>query len=370
MGDLFGDCCLGDPCTLKDQLCPCSPWDIGGWTQLGYHSGTTRMSFNPGDLYSFNDVPNGIRLQQAWVYAEKKANARGCCADWGMRADIMYGTDAQKTQAFGNPPGNWDYENGFDHGSYGWAIPQLYGEVAYGDWSVIAGHFFTIVGYETIPAPQNFFYSHSYTMFNSEPFTHTGALATYSNCGTDVYLGWTLGWDSGFDQYFSGSNFLGGFSTDVMDDVKLSYVTTIGNFGWRSAGTDGYSHSIVLDATLTNRLTYVLQSDYYVSDGSNGDVTQKREDIGINQYLFYTLNDCWAVGGRAEWWKSKGYFGPGPAPQNHQSYYEITGGINYRPHANIIFRPEVRYNWTPADAIFAPGGFNQVVFGVDCVATF
>ena len=135
MGDLFGDCCLGDPCTLKDQLCPCSPWDIGGWAQLGYHSDTTRLSTSPGDLGSFNDVPNGVRLQQAWVYAEKKANARGCCADWGMRADILYGTDAQKTQAFGNPPNSWDF--GWNNGSYGWAIPQLYGEVAYGDLSLI-----------------------------------------------------------------------------------------------------------------------------------------------------------------------------------------------------------------------------------------
>ena len=333
--------------------------------QLGYHSDTTRMSFASGDLGSFNDVPDGIRLQQAWIYAEKKANASGCSADWGFRGDLMYGTDAQKTQAFGNNPGVWDYANGFDHGYYGWAIPQLYGEVAYGDWSVIAGHFFTLVGYEVIPAPQNFFYSHSYTMYNSEPFTHTGALATYSNCGTDIYAGWTLGWDTGFDQYFSGSNFLGGFSTSVMDDITLTYITTIGNFGWRSAGTDGYSHSVVFDATLTDCLTYVLQSDYYVSkNGSLGVVGDKREDVGINQYLFYTLNDCWAVGGRAEWWKSKGYL-----TDTYDSYYEVTGGINYRPHANIIFRPEIRYNWAPSDADFG-GDFNQCVFGVDCIATF
>jgi hypothetical protein len=314
------------------------------------------MSFSPGDLGSFNDVPDGIRLQQAWLYLEKKANASPCCWDWGMRADLMYGTDAQKTQAFGNNSGNWDYENGFDHGYYGWALPQLYAEVAYGDWSVIAGHFFTLVGYEVIPAPQNFFYSHSYTMYNSEPFTHTGVLATYSNCGTDIYAGWTLGWDTGFDQYDNGSSFLGGFSTSVVDDVSVAYILTAGNFGKRSNGTDGYSHSVVFDATLTNCLTYVLQSDYYTDQND-------REDVGINQYLFYTLNDCWAVGGRAEWWKSN-IFG------DYSSYYELTGGINYRPHANFIVRPEVRYNWTPTNVNPAGGDFNQVVFGVDCIATF
>ena len=83
-----------------------------------------------------------------------------------------------------------------DHGPYGWAMPQAYFEVAYGNWSVKAGHFYTIVGYEVIPATGNFFYSHSLTMFNTEPFTHTGVLAdrhtkrcTHSLCRLDRWLG-------------------------------------------------------------------------------------------------------------------------------------------------------------------------------------
>ena len=131
--------------------------------------------------------------------------------DWGYRGDLLYGVDAQKTQAFGNNSGSWD--NSFDNGVYGWAIPQAYAEVAYGDWSVKVGHFFTIIGYEVVPDVGNFFYSHSYTMFNSEPFTHTGILGAYSaNDCTTVYAGWTLGWDTGFDQYDGGSNWLGGIS--------------------------------------------------------------------------------------------------------------------------------------------------------------
>ena len=96
---------------------------------------------------------------------------------FGFRADLMYGQDADDTQAFGNPPGTWDYLNGFDEGAgYGWAIPQLYGEVALGEHvTVKAGHFYTLVGYEVVTAPDNFFFSHAMTMFNSEPFTHTGS---------------------------------------------------------------------------------------------------------------------------------------------------------------------------------------------------
>ena len=65
----------------------------------------------------------------------------------------MYGTDGYDTQAFGNDPGEWDFQNGFDHGRYAFAIPQLYGVLEKGDLSIKFGHFFTLVGYEVVPAP-------------------------------------------------------------------------------------------------------------------------------------------------------------------------------------------------------------------------
>ena len=123
----------------------------------------------------------------------------------------------------------WD--NTWDNGvNYGWAMPQLYLEAGYGDLSVKAGHFYTIIGYEVVQATGNFFYSHAYTFNNSEPFTHTGILATY-NLSDDVtfYGGWTEGWDSGFDD--NGDNFLGGISVNLTDDFTVIYATTIGRFG-------------------------------------------------------------------------------------------------------------------------------------------
>ncbi len=240
---------------------------------------------------------------------------------------------------------------------------------------MIAGHFFTLVGYEVITAPDNFFYSHAYTMFNSEPFTHTGVLATYS--GSDLaefYAGYTLGWDTGFDQYnqngTSGGNWLGGFSTDLTDDITMTYISTFGDFGLRNdANTYGfagpsadraYSHSLVFDATLSDKLNYVIQSDLVSIDEVG------HEQVGINQYLFYKSSDCLSYGTRMEWWKNDGL-----------SVYGLTGGINYRANANLIIRPEVRYNWAPgeqaANAFYGtnPGDdFNQTVFGVDAILTY
>lgn len=205
--------------------------------------------------------------------------------------------------------------------------------------------------------PGNFFYSHSLTMFNSEPFTHTGALATYAvNDNLKVYGGWTLGWDTGFRQFNGGSSWLGGFAYSLGDNITFTYISTAGNFGWR--GKDAYSHSIVVDASLTEKLNYVLQSDFLqVNDQttsyaelSPGD---REEDIGINQYLFYSLNDCWRVGTRMEWWKYDG-----------NSYYEWTAGLNYRPMANLVFRPEIRHDWQPFKQ------FDQTTFGIDAVLIY
>jgi hypothetical protein len=366
-GSCLGDCCLGDAWTLQSCLSSCDEptHTYGGWIGIGYYNDNDRLSFEKNDLLSFWDNPDQLNLDQAWLWAEKLADGENG-TDWGYRFDMLYGVDAQKTQAFGNTgfPDARGWDNDWDHGEYGWAIPQLYAEVAYGDLSVKIGHFFTLIGYEVIPKTGNFFYSHSYTMFNSEPFTHTGALGTYTASDElTLYAGWTLGWDTGYDQFGDGSNFLGGFGAQLTDDIKYTYICTAGDLGWRG---DGYSHSNVIDVTLSENWQYVLQSDYVTT---NREVFAGFEDenVGVVNYLFYTLNDCWKVGGRAEWWKSNAL------TEEMTSFYAITGGINYQAHANLVIRPEVKYNWAPAeDAIENEVGeqFNQTLFGVDAIWTF
>jgi len=311
---------------------------IGGWTQFGYHD---KASIADG----FNQNPNMFNLHQQWFNIEKVADGSDGL-DWGFRADAMYGIDANNTQAFGNNPGNWDYLNGFDHGIYGWALPQAYGELAYGDLSVKVGHFYTLVGYEVVTAPDNFFYSHSFTMNNSEPFTHTGAIATYAvNDNVTAYGGWTLGWDTGFDQFGNGSSWLGGASVALTDNASLTYISTYGDFGWLGGGAnDSYSHSVVLDLNVTDRINYVFQSD--MVDAGTYDT------FGINQYLFYTWNDCLKFGARMEWWKADGL-----------STNAVTAGLNYKPMANFVIRPEVKHEWQG-------GPFNQTIAGVDMILTY
>ncbi len=358
-GGGLGDCNLGDQWKLFGSDCDEPRINMGGWFQGGYHSEDNGL---------FNSNPDRFNLHQAWFFAEKvaKPGANGGLG-FGWRFDGMYGTDAGDTQAFGNTTDGFGRVRGFDNGfnrggDYGWAIPQLYAEVAAENWSAKIGHFYTLVGYEVVTAPDNFFYSHAMTMYNSEPFTHTGAVGTF-NVSDDltVYAGWTLGWDTGFDQFADGSSFLGGFSAPLSDASTLTYITTIGDFGAR--GSDAYSHSIVVDTAVTDNFNYVLQSDL-VRIGSTGE-----DNVGLNQYFLYSINDCLGVGSRIEWWKGDtltGYAPHGgilPASGSH-SYYGATFGVNYKPHANIIVRPEYRVDWSPAL------GYDEGYFGIDMIALY
>jgi hypothetical protein len=356
------DCYLFGPekaFVLWDHLlgeCPegCEPlFKVAGWTQVGYNNHFDPLSQTRGDLLSYNDVPGNAELHQAWIYAERTPNTKECCWDWGFRGDLVYGTDAQKAQAFGNPPGpprGWDNE--WDHGVYGWAIPQAYASVAYGDLTVSAGHMFTKNGYEVIPATGNFFFTHSLSFFNSEPFTHTGVMGEYK-ASDDLTLvaGWLLGWDTGFDRFEDGSMWHGGFRYNLTDDIKVSYISCAGDFGNR--GKEAYMQTLLLDVTLCKKLNYVLQSDYMRIDKAADGTPLGDDDISIVQYLFYTYNDCLKFGVRGEWWKNDG-----------QSHHVITYGVNYRPHANLIIRPEMKHHWSPATDI------REDVFGVDAIVTF
>lgn len=351
-GGLLSGCgCIGglEGWSIADAVgLDASVWEIGGWTQLGYHDGVTPRATTAGAQRSrsFNDNPNTLNLHQQWFYLGKKADGSNGL-DIGGRLDAMYGIDARKAQAFRNPPGSFDED--WLHGVYGWAIPQLYGEVAAGDASVKIGRFLSPLGYETLPAPANFFYSHALTYVGSEPLTMTGVLGSYRGFGdVELFGGWTAGWDTGFDSQRSGSNFVGGAALDLMQDLTLTYMAAYGNFGQRDGGNpDSYAHSIVLQAGLTDNLVYVGQTDLYESS------LQSEESVGLNQYLFYSLSGVLELGQRVEWWKLDG-----------QSYYEATSGVNVRLLSNLALRPEYRIDWSPATQL------DERTAAVDVVLTY
>ena len=365
-------------CGLLDRLdmidgCQCEPWQLfgthrcsgfsaGGWLQFGTHS----AGANGDGTGLFNNHPDTIDLQQMWFYIDKPANRNGCDWDWGFRMDYVYGTDGPDTQAFGGRPNDWD--NNWDHGGYyGWAMPQLYVEFAKGNWLVRGGHFFTILGYEVVAAPDNFFYSHAHTMVRAEPFTHTGILFEYThNDYITGYGGWMLGWDTGFSSN-EGDIFLGAVNVAVTDNLSFTYGLTGGNFGYGNGGSDqnGYSHSMVFDWQVSDKFNYVVQSDYvtnhqFITPASAFNAgADWGNSWGINQYLLYQFNPCVGLGMRVEYFEQYSNL-------TNFSVAAVTLGANLRPTSNLIVRPEVRID----DYGTGTGRQDSTTVGLDAILTY
>jgi hypothetical protein len=122
-------------------------------------------------------------------------------------------------------------------------------------------------------------------------------------------------------------------------------------------------HAIVVDWVINDKWEYVIQSDLNHTDTDPFGVANGYNTIGINQYLFYTISDRLKAGVRGEWWKFNGV-----------SVYDFTAGVNIRPTANLVIRPEWRYRWSPtlnddpaSDATF---NWEEGIFGVDAILTF
>jgi hypothetical protein len=359
--------CLDNPWKLFP--CPVGGFTIGGWSQVGYHAYANNLIPTDGSRLGFNTYPRNLQLQQQWLYAERKADGSNGI-DIGGRIDYLYGTDAPDTQAFGKP-GHWD--TNWDNGAhYGHALPQLYGEVAVGDFSVKLGKFFTIIGNEVVAATGNFFYSRQFTFYNAEPFTHTGALTTYKlDDSTEIYNGWVTGWDSGFEN--NGDAYLGGFKRTLSDDWSFVYTTCQGRFGESASAIPrerGQIHSGILTGKLTDKLTYISQTDVLYTKYEN-QITARNTFGNIN-YLIYQINDRWAFGQRFEWFNIGGDNNVGQAFVQNQDVYNYTMGFNYRATSNLLFRPECRWVWDKEDV-----GFNepkhassQAALGGDMIFTF
>jgi hypothetical protein len=337
--------CIGQPYFAdRRSLWTSHGIEIGGWVQAGYTNDSTGL---------YNTHTGRVNLHQTWLYAQRQRNQ--CCGwDWGFRLDALYGVDAQNTQAFGNPPDNYDFQNGFDHGIYGWALPQAYVEVGSGDLSLKMGHFFSMMGYERVQAPENFFFSRSYASVLSQPQTLTGIVGQYTSGATDWFGGWTTGWDTGFDQFDGSNAFLGGFRTQLSHADAIGFTTTAGNFGRRG---EGYAHSLVYDHAFNNRLKTIVQTNLVDADGTGFE----NDEFGLQNAWFYGVN-CWLdAGTRIEWWKSD------INNAGSQSTYAWTTGLNIHPLQNLVVRPEVRYNW---GAQFSGAALSQPVFGIDLVWAF
>ncbi len=309
-----------------DRLFGCTQngFCVGGWVQTGYHERTNGL---------FNSHPGRWNVHQSWFHVEKLADpSRGM--NWGFRADAVYGVDAQNVQAFGNSPpaapDNWD--NSYDNGIYGWAIPQAFVEYSNGYASAKAGYFFSPMSKDRLTSVDNFFYSRTFVQTLTRPYTMTGGLVETNMGGTTLIGGVTTGWNSAFENIGNALTFVGGYRMQMANGIQVSSMFSFGDTGINGTG---YANSSVIDVPLTDALSYSLQIDFYELDAF--------DDIAVTNEFILRPSRCLGLGTRLEYYRTDRFGGD-------MSTWGWTSGVNIRPHQNIIVRPEVRLDWGPAAA--------------------
>jgi hypothetical protein len=384
----------------------CEPWhlfcqkecgaNIYGFMDGGFMWNTDGPADHFNGPVTFPDRDWG-QFNQLYGILENKADNGGCGWDWGYRADALYGSDYVFTMAAGlelNPNFSpaWNQRADGFSSEYGLALPQFYLDLAYNDWAIKVGHFYTIIGYEVVPANGNFFYTHAYTMQYGEPFTHVGAIGAYKYSDTTTLnIGVVNGWDA-LDKVQDEASPIFGFAWDggegltVAWNMICSFNEPVGLGPAAGALTNRSLYSLVVGYTFgcDDEWQYVFQHDCGWQTGASAFAPgQMAEWYGVNQYLFYTVNDCWKAGLRAEWFRdddgarvtglrnpSNAIFGQSFAG----NFYEVAAGMNWTPTANWTVRPEVRYDWFDGVALGPAAGpydagtsNNQFLLGFDAI---
>ena len=408
--------------------------EFGGWI----HGGAT---FNPSQANGFNgpvifaDQANRFQLNQFNLFMRRSVVSEGNIWDFGGRFDFMFGTDAIFTQAFGVPAfdvnsgeplkrSNWDLDLCCaSTKTYGIALPQAYLEtyVPIGNGlNVKLGHFYTPTGFETVPAPDNFFYTRAYTLNVGEPFTHTGMLANYKINQNWLILGGPLtgsangGWDGGWDKQLGNWSGLAGFTwTSDSQATSFHFSGTYGEISTRSNEIWAF-YNAVLQHRITPKTLLVLHHVYGHAGGvllnnlKYMNVTKDAEWFSAIVHLYYDLTDNLSAGIRGEWYRDEaGFRNPSPfriaAATNNingravsyagdlnsvtitpADYYAATIGLNWKAAKTLKLkwdflkklniRPNIRYD--RVDAYQAPayrpfaGNKDQILFSLDFILPF
>ncbi len=162
--------------------------NLRGWLAAGFVGNTSDPDSKFNGPYNAVDRANEPMANQAYLIGERALPQCG----WGLgaRVDVLYGLDFNLAQSLGfevTP----DVRPRWNSGEYyGLAVPQVYANIGNQDFSFQVGHFYSIVGYEGLMAPDNFFYSKSYSYQFAGPFQHWGGQMNWNlNDVVDVAVG-------------------------------------------------------------------------------------------------------------------------------------------------------------------------------------
>jgi hypothetical protein len=329
--------------TYPGDLLDSNRLSISGWDDLSYTASSDRRSNLP---MGFNYRADRFLLQENWLRIDLPTVQTGTTEPtFGFRSDtILPGSDYRFTVARGLFSGQLTADNG-EPVLYGIDPVQFYAEayvptVGRG-LDVKLGRFFSQYGVESTDTTQNVLASHSYT-FIYDPFTHTGLLTTLKL--TDAW--WVQnGLAAGSDVFLDPAarlTYVGGVKWAPPNGPDSVLFEAIAGPGYFEAKRQ-FNNPEIIDVVYTHKFSGVLNYSLELLYGFETEVPGIgfANWFGAVNYLTEQLSPRLSATGRVEFFDDA----QGQRTGFAGVYSAFTAGLNFRPVKDVMFRPEVRFDY-------------------------
>ncbi len=381
-----------------------SPVKVYGWIQNSF---TGNTNGRPRSGLNFGVNPNNLANQwmgNQYYLIFEKALQQNDKVNFGFRFDNLFGNDAQFNHAHGI------FDRAFKTNYFSQYDPaQYYAEVhlpwfTEGGLDIKGGRFYTLAGYEVVPATGRPLLSVPYMFNYGQPFTHSGALTTlHLTKNINIYNGVINGWDRQFDQRLTWG-YIGGFSA-TSNSGKTSLATTFiegpnqfptflpasqnpiyptgvipppAQFaGRRNPGYHSNNRNLittVLTRKWTDKFTQVLETDQawetnvpFALGNTDGFNRHNAQWYSFGNWFLYSFNEKLTGVWRSEIFRDNN----GVRTGFSANYSEFTLGAIYKPKPYLWIRPEARYDFANGARPYNDGTrTSQLTLGFDIILLF
>jgi hypothetical protein len=378
-----------------------APVKVYGWIENSY---TGNANGTPRNGYNFGVNPNFLANRwmgnQYYLIFENPLEMSDEI-NFGWRVDNLFGNDWQ----FNHMHGLFDSAFSLNHFA-GYDPAQFFAEVhlpylTKGGIDIRGGRFYTILGYEVVPAIGRPLLSVPYMFNYGQPFTHFGMLSTlHLTDRVNVINGTVNGWDRWIDQNYKWS-YLGGVtwtSKSGKTSLAVSYIFGPNQYPYNSGPSQIYfpgstnmvvptyeagrrnpnyasnwrtMFTTVLTYKWTDKLTQVMETDEGFETNIPGigvDGTNSNESwYSFGNWFLYQFCDKLTGVWRAEVFRDNN----GARTGFRDNFYEQTLGLIYKPKPWLWLRPEARYDWSQFTHPYNDGTRNsQLTLAIDAIVLF
>ena len=385
--------------SLFDSVEQATGVKVHGFVQMGFSTNNVtshdQATAGQSNLPVVGPADEGLQLNAVQIFFEKAMHANILPRitplpgpvpweySWGFHAEALYGRNGLPASMLGLDA-DWEVNKtpvgtapGSNRQNY-LALPQVYAEL-YLPWAqgmaLTVGRFASGVGYEIPPAVRpspNFFYSRTYA-FVSQPDQVAGAMLSanlmrgatgllageigvvngrqnWKDNNSDKSIVGALRWRSGDMQTWVDYSFMRG--NEQNDPSALPQMPIARLISPRGQMRDHHSLSITAHPADALQVSAELLTGGQAGDGQpdtidilSGPGYTGGRYSGLNAQVLYRTQPNLQYGLRVETFRDAKGVALFPVTAVSGIFNAITMGVKYDVNKNVVFRPELRYDW-------------------------